>query len=123
MTASNENPREWWIDDIYTDYPYNKAYRYEQDTEKIHGKTVHVIEKSYADSLKAQLDGANERIDYLLAGLDEAKVEIDRLTKELEEQSRLHGLGANREHQLLTEIEGLKKEIEQWRKKSDEGNF
>jgi hypothetical protein len=41
--------------------------------------------------------------------------ERDELKAELDEQCRLHGLGANREHKLITEIQSLKDIAESYR--------
>jgi hypothetical protein len=56
---------------------------------------------------------ANEHLDKLCVqrfwSLREKDAEIERLKKEVEEQCRLNGMGAQRELKLMTEIEELKK--------------
>lgn len=88
--------REFWIDDILNvDSPNTKtAYIYEQDTEKFHGNSVHVIEYSAFEKLKAENEKAKQLIDSLKLILQfcsienvsarESKFEASRAVKNIE---------------------------------------
>lgn len=83
------------------------------------------------DELRRQRDELTEENSELVNELEVIKIKLDqvigmqdaiseneRLKADLTEEFRLSGLGANREHKLLTEIERLKSELRQ--AKSDE---
>ena len=80
--STDDKPIEFWIDDILNiSRPYvRSAYLHEQDTEKFNGKTIHVIEYSAYEKLKAE----NERLTEKVSEWKQECLELDDKFKTIE---------------------------------------
>lgn len=109
--TNNGKPSEWAYSILRKERDelkaqLNRVEGYYNETQIEHDKLF-----DEAVKLKADLQHMTEKFERNSIAAGDYSLQVDELKAELDEQCRLHGLGANREHKLITENARLKEAL------------